>query len=667
MFKPAKMQKLKIITLDKYADSAVNSLHEEGIVQIQDISERIQTDAEWKQILKPSKANPNTGKVSSLLMKTSGMVDFLESVEKRDGGIKNTIMGFINPETFEKREVEVISADELVAKAESTIADVESRTKSLEEQLNKLDSEKGKLEDASKIAEELKDFDVDLIDLKGSEYTEVITGKIELSNLEKFKEEASAVTEEYLVFETDSELKKSKSKEVSKNIIIITLSQYGEKLTGLLRKLEFDKFEVSGISGKPEEFIRNSETRIHAIESEKETHFNELAVVADEWKDNLLVLKEQLEVEKERDEIFSSFGETNNTMMFEAWVPEKKMKKSLEILETSTEGHSVVEVSDPEENDDVPSHLDNPRFAKPYEMMVDMYSPTNYKELDPTIFMAIMFPFFFGYCLTDAGYGIIDALVGYLLYRGLGRTNRTMHDMGLILVACGVWAFILGMVTNGFIGDLVPRFIVGDMSYLMPTVIGSVNAFVHPENILYIALTIGILHINLGLIMGAYNNIKNGKIGEAFGTQLDWIILELAIVLYIVTGSAIVGGVTALIAIGIMMYYNGVMGVMDILSFLGTVLSYSRLLALCLSTGGIAMTVNIITGLSAEMIPYVGIILAPIIFIGGHIANLAFQSLGAFIHSLRLHYVEFFSQFYEGGSPKFKPFQAERKFTKIRR
>lgn len=666
MFRPARMQKLKIITLDKYADSAVNSLHEEGIVQIHDISERIQTDAEWKQILKPSKVNPHTGKVSSLLMKTSGMVDFLESVEKCEGGIKNTIMGFINPKTIEKREVESIGVDELVAKAESTIAEVESRTKSLEEQLSKLDSEKSKLGDASKVAEELKNFDVDLIDLEGSEYTAVITGKIELSNLEKFREEASAVTDEYLVFETDS-LPKEKSKEVSKNIIIITLAQYGEELTGLLRKLEFDKFEVSGISGKPEDFIRNTETRIQAIESEKETIFNELAVVADEWKENLLVLREQLEVEKERDEIFSSFGETKNTMMFEAWVPAKKMKKSLEILETSTEGNSVVEVSDPEENDDVPSKLDNPRFAKPYEMMTEMYSPTSYKELDPTIFMAIMFPFFFGYCLTDAGYGIIDAIIGYLLYRGLGRTNKTMHDMGLILVACGVWAFILGMVTNGFIGDLIPRFLVGDMSYIMPTVIGSVNAFVHPENILYIALTIGILHINLGLIMGAYNNIKAGKIGEALGSQIDWIILQLAVVLYIVTGSSIVGGVTALIAVGLMVYYNGVMGIMDILSFLGTILSYSRLLALCLSTGGIAMTVNIITGLSAEMIPYIGIILAPIIFVGGHIANLAFQSLGAFIHSLRLHYVEFFSQFYEGGSPKFEPFKAERRFTKIRR
>ena len=667
MFKPAKMNKLKIITLDKYADSAVNSLHETGVVQIHDISERIQSDAEWKQILKPSKADPNTGKVSSLLMKTSGTLDFLESVKKGEKSIKKTIKGFINPDTFEKREVDVLSTEDLIEKAESTLASVEAGTKDIEAQLNQLDSEKNKLEDAFNVASELKSFDVDLADLEGLKYTAVIAGKISAFGLEKFKGKAAAVTDKFLIFEALDNSEKSKKKAVSKNIIIITLSKYGEELTGILRRLEFDKFDLSGISGKPEEVMKNSEAKVQAIETEKETHFNELAVIAGEWNDKLMVLKEELEVEKERNEIFSSFGETEHTLMFEAWVPEKRMKKALEIIDKSTEGYSVVEVSDPDEKDDIPSHLENPRFAKPYETLVEMYSPTNYKEIDPTIFVAIMFPFFFGYCLTDAGYGIIDAIIGYLLYRGLGRSNKTMHNFGLIFMACGVWAFILGMVTNGFIGDLVPRFIMGNTSGMLPTVIPAFNAFVHPENILYLALIIGILHINLGLVMGARNNIVNGKIGEAFGSQIDWIILELAIVLYVLTGSAIIGGVVAVIGLGIMIYYNGVMGVMDILSFLGTVLSYSRLLALCLSTGGIAMTVNILAQLSGQMIPYIGLLLAPIIFIGGHIFNLAFQSLGAFINSLRLHYVEFFSQFYEGGTSKFKPFQAERKFTKIRR
>ena len=114
-----------------------------------------------------------------------------------------------------------------------------------------------------------------------------------------------------------------------------------------------------------------------------------------------------------------------------------------------------------------------------------------------------------------------------------------------------------------------------------------------------------------------------------------------------------------------MVYFNGMFGIMDLSGFLGNVLSYARLLALALSTGGIAMTVNILTGICAEMIPLIGIIIAPIVFVGGQIANLAFQTLGAFINALRLHYVEFFAQFYIGGSQKFKAFRAKRKFTDI--
>ena len=115
-----------------------------------------------------------------------------------------------------------------------------------------------------------------------------------------------------------------------------------------------------------------------------------------------------------------------------------------------------------------------------------------------------------------------------------------------------------------------------------------------------------------------------------------------------------------------LIYANGAYGVMDVFGFMGDVLSYARLLALCLATGGIAMTVNILTNLCNDMIPVIGIVLAIFIFIFGHIANFLFQILGAFINSLRLHYVEFFSQFYMEGKNKFQAFKANRTFTKLK-
>ena len=201
--------------------------------------------------------------------------------------------------------------------------------------------------------------------------------------------------------------------------------------------------------------------------------------------------------------------------MLEGWVTVKNLEKTLDIIESTTMGYSVVDVSDPDvEKDNIPIHLDNPRFAKPYEMFVNMYSPPDYREIDPTILMAIIFPFFFGYCLTDAGYWSNRCNYRISIFVGLGRNSKLMANIGLILVACGLWAFILGMITNGFIGDLFSRWIFGNLATPLPTTIASVNAFVFPQYILLMALIVGVLHINMGLIIGSYNNIVRGDIRE---------------------------------------------------------------------------------------------------------------------------------------------------------
>jgi len=655
MFLPARMRKLKIITLDQYSDSVVRSLHEEGVTQIDDISERIQQDAEWRQILKPSKATPYTGRVSSLLMKTSGILDFLGSVAAEEKGLRDTIREFINPPIFEKREVEELDTESLIKRAEEILGRVESETRVMEEKLNELDSEKSTVESSLSVAEKLKDFDIDFSDLHDSEYITGIAGRITAENLPELREKLAEITEELIVSDKEGENRDERV------LIIVTLKKHADSIASVLRRMEFERFEISELRGRPSEIISSSKTRLEEISSERQDIISKLRDINDEWEDELLVLKEQLEIEKERNEVFSHFGETRKTVMLEAWVPLKEADRIIAVVEESSEGHCVTDMEEPDP-EEVPVLLDNPRFAKPYETFVEMYSPLKYNEIDPTIFMAFVFPFFFGFCLTDAGYGIIDALIGFILYRGLGKVNKFMRDFGIIMMSCGVWAFILGMVTNGFIGDFFPRF----LNITLPTVIPAIDAFVNPQNILIMALTVGVLHINFGLIVGARNNIRLGNMREALGSQIVWLILELGIILYLV-GGMIFGAPLIILAFAMLLYYNGLFGLMDVSGFLGTLLSYARLLALCLSTGGIAMTVNILTGLSYEMIPVIGVVLAPIIFVFGHIANNAFQSLGAFINSLRLHYVEFFAQFYMGGKNKFNAFRAERNFTKIRR
>ena len=665
MFKTARMRKIKIMTLDKYVAPTVRAFHEQGLIQISDMTESIQQDPELAEMVTPSKATPLTGKISSLLMKANGISDLFGNSLSEGHGLKDKLMSFISPDIPTPREVEDLETEAFLEKAEETLNKVEAKTSVIEGKLAALDSEVSELKSNKSLANNLNNFDMDLALLKDSKYTSVTVGRIDAESASEIKNKLGNLTDELDVFVVPEE-------KATAIIVVITLKEFTEDVQNTLRDFNFEKFEIGNVEGKPQEIISKADSRLQSIESERATVKSDLRVVAEQWDDEILILKEQLENEKEKNEIFSTFVQTDDTYILEAWVPVKDVEKVEQVMEKASEGHYVIEVIDVEDDyddEDVPILQTNPGYAKPYEFLVGMYAPVRYHEIDPTILVAIMFPFFFGYCLTDAFYGIIVSLVGIVLIRGLGKTSKTMHSMGYILVACGIWTIILGLATNGFIGDFTERFI----DYRLPTVVPLIESFVHPENILILALAIGVIYENIGFLIGAIDNIRYGNVKDAIGSQLCWFVLEAGIVLLalgflmpaIGMIGMVIGAVLIIACLGMLIYANGFYGVMDVFGYLGNILSYARLLALCLATGGIAMTVNILAELCYDMIPFIGIVLAVIVFIFGHIVNMMFNVLGSFINSLRLHYVEFFGQFFMGGSKKFEAFKASRIFTKL--
>lgn len=666
MFKTARMRKIKIMTLDKYVAPTVRAFHEQGLIQISDMTESIQQDPELAEMVTPSKATPLTGKISSLLMKANGISDLFGNSLSEGHGLKDKLMSFINPDIPTPREVEDLETEAFLEKAEETLNKVEAKTSVIEGKLAALDSEVSELKSNKSLANNLNNFDMDLALLKDSKYTSVTVGRVDAESASEIKNKLGNLTDELDVFVVPEE-------KATAIIVVITLKEFTEDVQNTLRDFNFEKFEIGNVEGKPQEIISKADSRLQSIESERATVKSDLRVVAEQWDDEILILKEQLENEKEKNEIFSTFVQTDDTYILEAWVPVKDVEKVEQVMEKASEGHYVIEVIDVEDDyddEDVPILQTNPGYAKPYEFLVGMYAPVRYHEIDPTILVAIMFPFFFGYCLTDAFYGIIVSLVGIVLIRGLGKTSNTMNSMGYILVACGIWTIILGLATNGFIGDFTERFI----DYRLPTVVPLIESFVHPENILILALVIGVIYENIGFLIGAIDNIRYGNVKDAIGSQLCWFVLEAGIVLLalgflmpaIGMIGMVIGAVLIIACLGMLIYANGFYGVMDVFGYLGNILSYARLLALCLATGGIAMTVNILAELCYDMIPFIGIVLAVIVFIFGHIVNMMFNVLGSFINSLRLHYVEFFGQFFMGGSKKFEAFKASRIFTKIK-
>ena len=666
MFKTARMRKIRIVTLEKYVAPTVDALHESGLIQVSDISESIQQDPELAELVAPAKATPYTGKLSSLLMKTNGISELLGDSLSEGHGLKDTLMSFISPDMPVQKEVEALDTEAFIEKAEDTLAQVESKTSVIEGKLSALDAETSELQSNKSLANRLSNFDMDLALLKDSKYTSTTVGRINAESASEIKNELSNLTDELEIFTVPMDDKEGEI------ITVVTLKEFSDDVYSTLRKFDFEKIEIGDVEGTPQQIISNADSRLLTIDSERAAVKKELKAVAEQWDDEILALKEQLENEKEKNEILSSFVQTKDAYVLEAWVPVKDTEKVEQLVEKSSEGHCAFETIEVEgtDDEDVPVLQQNGWYSKPFEYLVDMYSPVRYNAMDPTIFVAITFPFFFGFCLTDAIYGLIVSAIGVVLLKGLGKVKESMHSFGWILIWSGLWAFILGMITNGFIGDF-PERIAG---FRLPTVYGPVEAFKNPQNILIIAIAIGLLYVNIGFILGAINNLRYGRKKEAIGSQLCWFVFEAGIILlalgYMMPAIGmigyILGGILVIATLGMLIWANGAYGMMDVFGFMGDVLSFARLLALCLATGGIAMTVNILAVMVGDMIPFAGIVLAIIVFIFGHIANFAFQVLGAFINALRLNYVEFFAQFFEEGKGKFEAFKAKRTFTKLK-
>ena len=233
MFKTARMRKIRIVTLDEYISPTVSALHEQGLVQINEISDSIQQDPELAELVTPSKASAFTGKLSSLLMKTSAISE--------GHGIKDTIKSFISPEMPIQKEVGDLDTEALINKAEDLLAQVESETKVIEGKFSALDSETSVLTSNKSLAKRLYNLDMDLALLKDSKYTSITVGRINAESASEIESNLSKLTDELDVFIVPNDDKETA------NIIVVTLKEFGEDVYSTLRKFDFERVEVSNV------------------------------------------------------------------------------------------------------------------------------------------------------------------------------------------------------------------------------------------------------------------------------------------------------------------------------------------------------------------------------------------------------------------------------------
>ncbi len=458
-------------------------------------------------------------------------------------------------------------------------------------------------------------------------------------------------------------------------IAFICLISQEQQILALLKQKGFSEVYFRGLKGTAKENLKR-------IKKEKEVLDEEIREIEQEAS-RMAMLRQSIEnyrdmtaIDSEKEKIKNKLLRTKKTFYLEGWIPERLTEKAGKLLEGM---NCCYEFADAEEGEEVPVLLDNKNFFVPYEAITEMYSLPDYRGFDPTSIFALFYAVFFGIMLSDAGYGIIMAVGCFTVLRKFNLEGNT-YKMVKLFFYCGISTTIWGALFGGWFGDIVAVFtrtFLGTEIAIAPIWF---NPLDDPMKMLIFSLILGIIHLFTGMAIKAYMQIKEGHWFDAVCDEGLWYITIIGFIAWLGGGmvlpaAAAVGKwMTIIGAAGLLLtggrhnkgfgkVTGGLSNIYNITSYMSDILSYARLLALGLATGVIAQVVNTLGSLFGGGIG--GLIALVIIFLLGHTLNLAINVLGAFIHSSRLQYVEFFGKFYEDGGEPFDPFRKKTKYIKI--
>ncbi|MFH0971297.1 MAG: V-type ATPase 116kDa subunit family protein [Candidatus Micrarchaeota archaeon] len=440
-----------------------------------------------------------------------------------------------------------------------------------------------------------------------------------------------------------------------------------EKIQGIIAKNASVILDIPAIEGTYADEISKIGERIIKTKAEIEIARQWLADYKNANGIEILKLKKQLEVSSIKSELPFKFGRTDSFSVVEGWIESKNMKE----FESDMGGLESVLVETIKTNEVPPSKLNNPKLVAPFEFLVEFFSLPKSYELDPTLFIAITYPLFFGAIMGDIGYGLLCLFAALLIK--LKMKDELPRRIAGMLALSAFSAIIFGIIYAEFFGL---EHIFG--SEMVPLI----HRVYEVEEMINLAILVGVLHLALGLIIGTTTNFLHKHYNHAIA-KLAWLLLEISMIATIVGLMDIslihifsplkhifpmpycLGGI--LLSFILIAMLESPTHLLEVPSLLANMLSYLRIVALGLSGVIIAQIINKLPvdfdGFFA-MITFskafdVGAMLAFIAFafllVFSHIMALLLAIIEAGIQSLRLHYVEFFSKFFEGGGLPFVP------------
>jgi V/A-type H+-transporting ATPase subunit I len=639
MLRPTRMKKLQILSLEGFRDGIVKGLQALGTVHLTDCLEAI-NDPHLKDLLQPHPISPNIRRIATQNIALNRLLDLFERHDPRPR--ESFIRAVFAPQPPKKLATEELFGEELLDIVDGSIDNVEKEVAQPVKDLERIDEERAEQGRVRDLLELVLPLDIDLEDVGDSDFSSVLLGVAPKEALDHLRERLKDITNNTFY------LGARETSEGNIATVVVCLKEQVSAVLANLRRLYWERVELQGVQGTPAEAIDSIDKRLEDLDQEKRAKERMILDIAGRWRDELIKHQELLMVERQREENHTKFARMEHVVAIEGWVPLDSVALAVQEIRSITSGACVVDLTDPDDNDDVPVQLKNPRFFKSFELLTRLYGLPTYDGVDPTLFLAPGFLLFFSIMLTDALYGLIALVLGMLLIRGGGKYNETIRDGGIILSSAGAATIIIGALSGGWFGGFGLKLaVLASLQVFDPMV--QVTAF------LLIALTIGLAHVNVGVVINVAHKLKTGQRWKAISENLWFLFVQPGLV-FIVLGHKSLGLVLIVIALVLLLGGHKAMSMFQITGFMGDVLSYARLMALGLCTTGIAMTVNVLASM-LYMVGWLGIVLAVIIFLFGHLFNFLINAMGSFVHGLRLHYVEFFTKFYQSGGTEFRPLE----------
>jgi V/A-type H+-transporting ATPase subunit I len=535
------------------------------------------------------------------------------------------------------------------------------------------------LEEEAKLKEEksflinLSDFPFQFSILNGTDRTSSLIGEISTKKLQQLTKDKRANEVFLHVFQEE----KNKSK-----IFILYVKEDAQLVSELIKEYSVDTINPpSEFTGFIEEETTRIEKRLTELLNLKNIIFSKIEELYKD-RNKVLMLEDYYRSLSYKESATAKFLIGKETLFIKGFVKEEDYKKLEDIVRKS--GALLFDV-DIENKDVVPVSLKNSIIFKPFEFLVRMFGYPSYGNVDPTPLVAILFTIFFGFALGDAGYGLVLAILSLFFARKY-KNNPGAWKFFMILLYGGAMAVVVGVLTNSYFGNIFSAYFPNASVTKVLESIAVINPTSPQGSVQFIIISIvvGFITQMIGIFVNALVKFRSKQYADAIFNSIGWLLFLPGLVLLLLgdvspilktidnvmlyTGLVfvLIGGFIStrrpfFKPIAALVNLYGIRSSYGVSGFLGDTLSYLRLFALGLSSGILGTSFNLIAKVIGEMLGPIGFIFIIIALLVLHLLALFMNVLSAFIHSMRLNFLEFFGRFYDLGGYEFKPLGFESK------